>query len=293
MTASLQETQAPMNGSGNFFAASAGRPQSREKSSATNGSSSGWQPLSQRVERTPAREPSTSASLAARRPSSELRHSNTAHSSYAGGRLSALQKQLNRAGNAISTADMREEDALASSISSASSEPRSSKKNDNIEAMADSDMEMGEVRREGPPTPDLISDNEPAETMDTMDLSMAQVIHTPYVDDTQLNFPRRKADPRGRKPEVIDTDADWEMPFPLSDGSDGCAEDMPPDAEQSEEEFTDTEQPVIEGSSHFPPWLQRAPYEMDNRFAGCNPHAARKGRPARRMRADTHNGEVQ
>jgi hypothetical protein len=32
---------------------------------------------------------------------------------------------------------------------------------------------------------------------------------------------------------------------------------------------------------------------MDNKYAGCNPHAARKGRPARRMRSDTHNGVVQ
>ena len=34
-----------VNGSGNFFAAPAGRPQSREKSSETNGASSGLQPL--------------------------------------------------------------------------------------------------------------------------------------------------------------------------------------------------------------------------------------------------------
>jgi hypothetical protein len=47
MAASLQLTQAPTDGSGNFLSASAGRPQSREKSSAPNGSSSGSQPLSQ------------------------------------------------------------------------------------------------------------------------------------------------------------------------------------------------------------------------------------------------------
>ena len=70
---------------------------------------------------------------------------------------------MNRAGDAISSSDMREEDALASSISSASSETRSSKKTDDIEQMAVSDMEDGEVRDDGPPAPDLISVNETME----------------------------------------------------------------------------------------------------------------------------------
>ena len=92
ITASLQETQAPTDGSGNFFPASAGRPQSREKSSATNGSSSGLQPLPQRVERTPAREPSTSASFAERRPGSEPRRSESLHHSTDSTLQSALRE---------------------------------------------------------------------------------------------------------------------------------------------------------------------------------------------------------
>ena len=66
-----------------------------------------------------------------------------------GERNSAMQRQLNRVGNAISTAEMREENELVSSISSASSEPRSTKKNNHIEPMVDSDMEPGEVRSNG------------------------------------------------------------------------------------------------------------------------------------------------
>ncbi len=57
---------------------------------------------------------------------------------------------MNLTRNVISSSDIRDEDALASSISSASSEPRSSKKNDNIEPMADSDNEDGDECRDGP-----------------------------------------------------------------------------------------------------------------------------------------------
>ncbi len=50
-------------------------------------------------------------------------------------------------------------DALASSISSASSEPRSGKKIDRIDAMAVSDDEDGDERRDGPATPDLLEED--------------------------------------------------------------------------------------------------------------------------------------
>jgi hypothetical protein len=132
--------------------------------------------------------------------------------------------------------------------------------------MAASDMEDGEVRHYGPPAPDLISDNETMEH-----LSAAEVVYQDHIEAQQLGFPRQKADPRGRKPQVIEaTAADWNMPFPLSDGSDGepanKAQDR--DDEQSEAELTEAEEPLQEGSSRSPPWLQRAPYEMDNKYAG-------------------------
>ncbi len=123
-----------------------------------------------------------------------------------------------------------------------------------------------------------------------------------YQDDAaprQLGFPRQDADPRGRKPVINEaTAADRKVSFPLSDGSDGEHKDKAPDFydDQSDAERPDADEadePLHEGSSRSPPWLQRAPYELDNKFSGCNPHAARKGRPTRRMRADTHNGEVQ
>ncbi len=65
-------------------------------------------------------------------------------------------------------------DALASSISSASSEPRSSTKLDRIDAMVGSDDENGDEHRDGPATPDLI--DEPASLEY---LSMHNLVHMP------------------------------------------------------------------------------------------------------------------
>jgi hypothetical protein len=277
MAASLQRTQGPTNVSGSFFPAAAGRSKSREKSSAPNGSSSGLQPQPERVERTPAREPSTSASFAERRPGSEPRRSGPLRSSDDTTRLTALRAQRKQTRNVISSSDIQDEiDALTSSISSASSEPRSSTKNDRIEPMVASDNEDGDKNRDGPPTPDLLSS--PEQTMEY--LFMPDVVNHQYQDDPQeLGFAQQKPDPRGEKPTVTEATAEnWKVPFPLSDGSNGEPEDKePPLFNDPLSDQSDTEEPLHEGSSHSPPWLQRSPLELDGQLASCNPHAARKG----------------
>jgi hypothetical protein len=135
-------------------------------------------------------------------------------------------------------------DVLASSISSTSSEPRSSTKIDRIDAMAASDDEDGDERRDGPATPDLIDEPAPMEY-----LSMRNLV---YQDDALetgpqlLGCPRQKEDPRGRNwVATTATAADWLISFPLSDGSDGGAEDKPPllhdDQDPAEADLTDTD----------------------------------------------------
>ncbi len=122
--------------------------------------------------------------------------------------------------------------------------------------------------------------------------SGAKVIHTDYIDAHQMGFPRRKPDPRGKIPEVTeDADADWKVPFPLSDGSGGETEDEAPGRDDGEHEHV--EEPHIEGSSRYPSWLQRLPHEMDNKYAGCNTLTARKGQPTRQLRVNSHHGVVQ
>jgi hypothetical protein len=111
---------------------------------------------------------------------------------------------------------------------------------------------------------------------------MADAVYQDEMDPQHLGFPRQKADRPGRKPVVTEATAEnWKVPFPLSDGSDGEPEDKEPPLydDHSDADLTDADEakePLQEG-----------------KFSGCNHHAARKGRPTRRMRGDTHNGEVQ
>ncbi len=130
---------------------------------------------------------------------------------------------------------------------------------------------------------------------------MGNPVYQDEMDPQELGFPRQKSDPRGLNPVVIAATPDnWKVPFPLTDGSDGEAQDKvptlhddsdPDDADPNDADFE--AERVYDGSSHFPPWLQRFPNELDGPLAGCNPHAARKGRPTRRLRRDTHNGQMQ
>jgi hypothetical protein len=87
---------------------------------------------------------------------------------------------------------------------------------------------------------------------------------------------------------------EWNVVWPLSDGSDGESIDQTnPGHSDDEQNATSDDKKLFEGSTHQPPWLLHFPLEHDSSLVGFNRTTALKGGPKRRLRSDTHNGQVQ